>query len=138
MRTKREVLEQDRTATTYFERQKAEAGRELGRWSHLADQVVTGSGVPVYPRQSGTPWSDSYILPDEPPNGVDLEAVPDMETVDGLPRQLEGSPQPSESLEALPSSEPPIERGDPSLSSAPKRAYALNSETEPVKGLRRL
>jgi len=77
MREKKEMLSHDKIASTYHSRAQSELGLELGRFSHLAkEQVVTGStGVPQYPRQVGTPWSE----PDpnqEPPLGYSVSELP--------------------------------------------------------------
>jgi hypothetical protein len=84
-----ETLRNDNS--TYFEQARSTVGSEMGgRFQILArgQQHVVGTAPIAYPAQPpGSPWGNSYILPDEPALGVDLEAVPDMESVDGLPRQ---------------------------------------------------
>jgi hypothetical protein len=127
MKEKREALEQDRTATTYFQRAQNERGQELGRFSHLVkDLAITGLSQP----HGGQP-PDSYYginsrLPDEPSLGLDLNWVGDMTTLSGEPR-VEGPPATLGS-EALPSSEVPTGRGGPS--STPINVSTPKSETE--------
>jgi hypothetical protein len=100
MREKAEALRNDKEQhSTYHSQAVATQGQELGgRFSHLVrgQQHVVGTAPIAYPAQPpGSPWGNSYILPDEPALGVDLEAVPDMLTVDGSPR---AEPLPPEEL----------------------------------------
>jgi hypothetical protein len=112
MQQKVEALRNDQAQhSTYHQRAIAEAGLELGRFSHLSkEQIVTGSrSVPQYPRQHGTPWSKPDPSGQEPSLGYSVDA---MDPIGGPPERLEGSaslPEPQ-----LPSAE--VERGaDPSL-----------------------
>jgi hypothetical protein len=90
MKTKQEVLQQDRAAGTYFEHARSNAEVELsGRFRHLAkEQIVTGSVPFVHvPGQPATShWGAGTRLPDELPLGIDVNAVADTETLDGKPR----------------------------------------------------
>jgi hypothetical protein len=96
MKTKREMLSQDRAANTYLEQASATIGQELGgRFAHLArgQQQVVGSAPSPYPKMpANSPWSCDPV-PREEPLGVDINAlepiggpaetvpVPEVETV---------------------------------------------------------
>jgi hypothetical protein len=88
MKTKEEMLQQDRAASTYLEHARSDA--ELGgRFAHMAKEtVVTGSGPFIHvPGQPATShWGADVRLPDEPPFPVDISKVLDTETLDGRPR----------------------------------------------------
>jgi hypothetical protein len=90
MGEKAEGLRNDQAQySTYHQQAASTVGQELGgRFSHLArgQQQIVGTAPIAYPAQPpGSPWGNSYILPDEPPTGVDLNWVGDMTTVDGAP-----------------------------------------------------
>jgi hypothetical protein len=81
MKTKREMLSQDRKANTYFEQASATMGQELGgRFQHLArgQQQVVGSTPNAYPRIPSGPWSEPCPTGIEPPLGYSLSAAPDL------------------------------------------------------------
>jgi hypothetical protein len=91
MKTKREMLTQDRDANTYFTQAQNNLGAELGgRFAHLArgqQEVVGQTPTMQYPRQPNY-WAnaDSNV---EMPLGVSVEDVPDMTTVDGVPKTFQ-------------------------------------------------
>jgi hypothetical protein len=75
MKTKLEVLRNDKS--TFFDRARAEAGQELGRYSHLGkEQAVTGSRpVQQWPTIPSGPWSEPDPSGQEPPLNVDISKV---------------------------------------------------------------
>jgi hypothetical protein len=85
MKTKREMLKQDRAANTYFEQASATMGQELGgRFAHLArgQQQVVGSTPNAYPKIPGY-WAEADCGV-EPSLGVDVNA---MEPIGGPPEE---------------------------------------------------
>ena len=100
MKTKREMLKQDRAANTYFEQASATMGQELGgRFAHLArgQQQVVGSTPNAYPKIPGY-WAeaDSSV---EPSLGMDINA---MEPIGGPPETVPA--RDAETVLAAPSS----------------------------------
>jgi hypothetical protein len=85
MKTKREMLTQDRAASTYFEQATGNVGAELGgRFQHLSrgQQHIVGQSPNAYPAlPANNPWS-SNVVPDEEPLGY---SVNDMPPVGGPP-----------------------------------------------------
>jgi hypothetical protein len=78
--TKRERMENERRASTYFQHGLASLNEDRGgRFSALEDSsTVTGSGPISYPQQPGTSPFHCDPVPDEPPLGFridDQEAV---------------------------------------------------------------
>jgi hypothetical protein len=73
---------------TYLSRAARSIGAELGgRFAHLgSDQTVVGTGDPQHRMHSMQPadgyWGANSRLPDEPPLGFSIEAVPDTSKVD--------------------------------------------------------
>jgi hypothetical protein len=65
------------------------ATEQGGRWRGNRDVSVTGA-TPVWvpPTISGSgPWAVPDGAPTEPPTGYEIDSLPDMTTVDGLPPQ---------------------------------------------------
>jgi hypothetical protein len=58
-----------------------------GRWRGNRDVSVTGSAPSwVPPTISGAgPWAVPDNVPTEPPTGYEIDSLPDMTTLDGLP-----------------------------------------------------
>jgi len=83
----RKLQEPGDRGSTYMSQSIARIGEELGgRFRHLAkEQIVTGSVPFVHvPGQPATShWGDGTRLPDEPPLGIDVNAVGDVTTLDG-------------------------------------------------------
>jgi hypothetical protein len=83
MQEKKQTLEQDRTATTYFQRAQNERGQELGRFSHLVkDLAITGLSQPHGGQPPDGYYGINSRLPDEPPLGYSIDQ---MEPIGGPP-----------------------------------------------------
>jgi hypothetical protein len=87
MEEKRETLANDRPGggisnDTFFSRAARTLGSELGgRFSHEpeARPRIVGKGPLPYPQQpTGSPWAGADPTGDEPPLGIDVNAVPDV------------------------------------------------------------
>jgi hypothetical protein len=89
MKEKRETLAQDRTATTYLDQARSSVGAEMGgRFSHLSkdQQIVGDRNIHLPGQRPEGHWGGGFREGDEMPLGVDVNALPDMTTVDGSPR----------------------------------------------------
>jgi hypothetical protein len=90
MKTKREVLQQDRAASTYLDQARVSIAELGGRFAHMAKETVVTGSVPFVhvPGQPATSyWGAGTRLPDEPKLGFSVERnLSDMETASGLPR----------------------------------------------------
>ena len=76
--------------STMFERAIHDAAEPQGRFAQHAQHshpVITGTS-PSAPGLVAPNWSvEAAALPDEPPLNVDVNELPDMETLSGLPRE---------------------------------------------------
>jgi hypothetical protein len=78
----------DNPPRSMHEQTIADVATELGgRWARNAEVHIVGARPEWQaPRISGAgPWAVPDGAPTEPPTGYEIDAVPDMTTLDGLP-----------------------------------------------------
>jgi hypothetical protein len=80
------VREQSRdgdTGSTYLSHTHSELG---GRFAVTEHQIITGAVSPSPPPlPANSPWHGSDPVPDEPPLGYRVDAMPELETSTGVP-----------------------------------------------------
>jgi hypothetical protein len=85
----------EQKATTMHQQAIFDAQAPQGRWAKQGAVHITATGK-ASPLVSPTWCQQQTLVPDEPPLGEDIDALPDMETVSGLPRE----PMPEREVQA--------------------------------------